>query len=59
MMDSIAAASMSLSAAQFQQSYAVSVQKLAMNTTEQVAESIQEMLPQQPVDPTAHIDVRV
>lgn len=59
MMNSIASASMSLSTAQLQQNYAVSVQKMAMNTTEQIAESIQEMLPQQPVDPTAHIDVRV
>lgn len=60
MMDSIAAASMSMSAAQLQQNYAISVQKMAMNTTEQVAESIQEMLPQQPpIDPSAHIDVRV
>lgn len=59
MMESIAGASMSMSAAQLQQNYAVSVQKMAMDTTEQVAESIQEMLPQLPVDPSAHIDVRV
>lgn len=55
MMDSIAATSTALSAAQFQQDYSLSLMKKAMNTQELAA---QQMLPQTPpLAEGTHIDV--
>ncbi len=48
MMNSIAAASMSMSAMQFQQSYSVSVTKKAMEGMEEQAQELLEMLPELP-----------
>lgn len=57
-MSSIAAQAMSMSNAQFAQSYSIALQRKAMDTQELAAQEILEMLPQQP--PMAagqHIDV--
>lgn len=48
MMDSIAAASMSLSAASLQQSYSIAMAKKAMDAQEATAQGLLEMLPQTP-----------
>lgn len=48
MMNSIASASMTMSEAQIQQQYAISVQKKAMETEELAAQELLEMLPQMP-----------
>lgn len=48
MMNSIAAQSMSMSAAQFAQQYSISVAKKAMENQEQAAQQILEMLPPTP-----------
>lgn len=48
MMQSIAASATALSAAQFQQSYSLAVSKKAMDTQEMAAQSMIEMLAQQP-----------
>lgn len=48
LMNSIASASMSMSAAQLSQQYAVSVTKKAMDTQEQTALRLLDMLPQVP-----------
>lgn len=47
-MEGIAATATSLSAAQFQQSYSLAVSKKAMDTQEMAAQSMLEMLAQQP-----------
>lgn len=47
-MNSIAAASTSMSAAQFAQNYSISVAKKAMDSQEQMAQQILDMLPQTP-----------
>lgn len=56
-MNSIAATATSLSAAKFQQSYAISVVKKAMSSQELAAEEMLEMLPKTPTEPGTHIDV--
>lgn len=48
MMNSIASASMTMSAAKLQQSYSVGVAKKAMESVEQQAAQLLEMLPQPP-----------
>lgn len=48
LMEGIAATATSLSAAQFQQSYSLAVSKKAMDTQEMAAQSMLEMLAQQP-----------
>lgn len=48
MMNSIAATAMSMSAAQFEQQYAVSVQKKAMETEELALQELQQMLEPSP-----------
>ena len=45
MMNSIASSAMSMSAAQFEQQYSISVQKKAMETQELALQELQEMLP--------------
>ncbi len=57
-MNSIAAQSMSMSAAQFGQQYAISVQKKIMDNQEMAAQELLEMLPQQPAK-GQYIDVLV
>ncbi|HIS79227.1 MAG TPA: YjfB family protein [Candidatus Caccousia stercoris] len=58
MMDSIAATSTALSAAQFQQDYSLSLMKKAMNTQELAAQQMLQMLPQTPpLAEGTHIDV--
>ena len=58
MMDSIAAAAMSLSAASLQQSYSVAMAKKSMETQELAAQGLLEMLPRQaPMTQEGHIDV--
>ncbi len=58
MMTSIAAQSVSLSAAQTAQQYSVSVAKKAMDTQELAAQELLEMLPQQPQVPMGqYLDV--
>ena len=47
MMDSIAAAAMSLSAASLQQSYSVAMAKKSMETQEMAAQELLRMLPPQ------------
>ena len=49
MMDGIAATAVSLSSAQLQQSYSLAVSKKAMDVQELAAQSLMEMLPQQPM----------
>ena len=44
-MNSIASSAMSMSAAQFEQQYAISVQKKAMDVEELALQELQEMLP--------------
>jgi len=57
-MSSIAAQAMSISSAQFAQSYSIALQRKAMDNQELAAQEILEMLPQQP--PLGqHIDVLV
>ena len=48
LMEGIAATATSLSAAQLQESYAIAVSKKAMDTQEMAAQSMLEMLAQQP-----------
>lgn len=48
MMESIASASMNLSAAKVAQQYSISVTKKVMDTQELAAQELLEMLPQQP-----------
>ena len=48
LMEGIAAAATSLSAAQLQESYSIAVSKKAMDTQEMAAQSMLEMLAQQP-----------
>lgn len=48
MMNSIAQASMSMSAANFEQQYSISVMKKSMDSAEQEMDAILDMLPQQP-----------
>lgn len=48
MMDSIASAAMSMSAAQFSVQYSTAMQKKAMETVELAAEELLEMLPSDP-----------
>ena len=48
MMDSIASAAMSMSAAQFSVQYSTAMQKKAMETVELAAEELLEMLPSNP-----------
>ncbi len=48
LMQGIAATATSLSAAQFQESYSIAVSKKAMDTQELAAQSMLEMLAQQP-----------
>ncbi len=48
MMESISAQSMSMSAAQFAQSYSISIAKKSMETQEMAAQELLEMLPQTP-----------
>ena len=48
MMNSIASASMSMSAAMFQQNYAIAVTKKMMDTEELALQELQEMLPTPP-----------
>lgn len=48
LMEGIAATATSLSAAQFQESYSIAVSKKAMDTQELAAQSMLEMLAQQP-----------
>jgi len=48
MMSSIAAQAMSMSAAQFQQSYAIAMTKKCMDTQEIAAQELLEMLPEVP-----------
>ncbi len=48
MMNSIAAQSVSMSAAEFSQQYAISVTKKAMDSQEQAAQALLEMLPPTP-----------
>lgn len=60
MMSSMAASATALSAAQFQQSYSLSVTKKAMDTQEIQAQAMLEMLNQAPVQAPvqgSHIDV--
>jgi len=58
MMSSIAAQSMSLSAATVAQQYSVSVAKKVMDSQELAAQELLEMLPQQPQVPMGqHLDV--
>ncbi len=58
MMESIASASMSLSAAKTAQQYSISVAKKVMDTQELAAQELLEMLPQQPQIPKGQfIDV--
>ena len=57
MMESIAAASVSMSAAEFLQAYAVAVTKKSMETTELAAQELLEMLPQQPAPSPYAFDV--
>ena len=45
MMNSIASSAMSMSAAQFEQQYSISVQKKAMDVEELALQELQEMLP--------------
>ncbi len=54
-MNSIASSAMSMSAAQFEQQYAISVQKKAMDVEELALQELQEMLPPSPYS----FDVRV
>ena len=49
MMEGISATATSLSAAQLQQSYSISVAKKAMDTQETAAQAMLDMLAQQPV----------
>ncbi|MCI8921958.1 putative motility protein [Neglecta sp. X4] len=56
MMNSIASASMSMSAAMFQQNYAIAVTKKMMDTEELALQELQEMLP--PPSPY-NFDIRV
>ena len=56
MMNSIASASMSMSAAMFQQNYAMAVTKKMMDTEELALQELQEMLP--PPSPY-NFDIRV
>lgn len=55
LMNSIAAQSMSMSAAQFAQQYSLSVAKKAMETQELAAQELLDMLPQNPMG--QYIDV--
>lgn len=48
----------SMSAAMFQQSYAIAVEKKMMDTEELALQEMQEMLPQQPPSPY-NFDIRV
>ena len=48
LMEGIAATATSLSAAQLQESYSIAVSKKAMDTQEMAAQSMLEMLAQQP-----------
>lgn len=48
LMEGIAATATNLSAAQFQESYSIAVSKKAMDTQELAAQSMLEMLAQQP-----------
>jgi len=48
LMNSIAAQSVSMSAAEFSQQYAISVTKKAMDSQEQAAQALLEMLPPTP-----------
>ncbi len=58
MMESIASASMSMSAAQTAQQYSISVTKKVMENQEMAAQGLLEMLPQQPQIPMGQfIDV--
>ncbi|NBK78265.1 putative motility protein [bacterium D16-76] len=59
MMDSIAAASMSMSAAMFQQNYAIAVTKKMMDTENLALEEMTEMLQQQQPPSPYNFDVRV
>ncbi len=54
MMNSIAAMGMSMSAAQFQQQYSISVQKKAMDMEEMAVQEILQMMPDIPKG--QHID---
>ena len=45
MINSIASSAMSMSAAQFEQQYSISVQKKAMDVEELALQELQEMLP--------------
>ena len=59
-MNSMAAMAASMSAAQFQQSYSLSVVKKAMDSQESAVQQMMEMLPQQQASlpaSGAHIDV--
>jgi len=56
-MSSIASASMSMSAAQFSQQYAISVTKKAMDMQEQTATQLLDMLPQIPMG--QYVDISV
>lgn len=53
LMEGIAATATSLSAAQLQESYSIAVSKKAMDTQEMAAQSMLEMLAQQPTRPRA------
>lgn len=57
--DSIAAASMSMSAAMFQQNYAIAVTKKMMDTENLALEEMTEMLQQQQPPSPYNFDVRV
>ncbi len=57
MMDSIAAGSVSLSSAELMQNYAIAMAKKSMDTTEQIAQNLLEMLPQQPAPSPYTFDV--
>ena len=59
MMDSIAAASMSMSAAMFQQNYAIAVTKKILDTENLALEEMTEMLQQQQPPSPYNFDVRV
>ena len=48
MMNSIASGAMSMSEAQFEQQYSISVQKKAMDVEELALQELQEMLPPSP-----------
>jgi len=57
MMEGIAAQSVSMSAAEFGQQYAISIAKKAMDTQELAAQELLEMLPEVPKG--QYVDIRV